>query len=126
MRNDDYGGKLSILHSFGRRFYPKRLALHFKVHIFTILSVLAFPGNQTHYFGVASANTTQESYFRTVSLEKKKCFTLRAIFRNLMKKSGEAWLSPPSAWMGSITMPATGLPFCLHFTMRSSTWHRKV
>ncbi len=48
--------------------------------------------------------------------------TLRAMLRRFLKKSGEAWLSPPSAWIGSITIPATGLPFCLHFTIRSSTW----
>lgn len=47
--------------------------------------------------------------------------TLRAMLRSFMKKSGDAWLSPPSAWMGSMTIPATGLPFCLHFTIRSST-----
>ncbi len=38
--------------AFSRRFYPKRLTLHSSFHI---LSALAFPGNQTHDLGVASA-----------------------------------------------------------------------
>lgn len=52
--------------------------------------------------------------------------TFCAIFRRLLKKLGEAWLSPPSAWIGSITIPATGFPFCLHFTIRSSTWKEQM
>ena len=31
------------------------------------------------------------------------------ISRKPRKKAGEAWLSPPSDWMGSITTAATGL-----------------
>ncbi len=42
------------IYTFSRRFYPKRLTLH-SSYSFYILSVLAFPGNQTHDLGVASA-----------------------------------------------------------------------
>ncbi len=44
--------QLSIyIYAFSRRFYPKRLTLHSSYS----LSALAFPGNRTHYLGVASA-----------------------------------------------------------------------
>ncbi len=45
--------------TFIRRFYPKRLT--FKLQ-FYILSALAFPGNRTHDFGVASAMLYHLSY----------------------------------------------------------------
>ncbi len=47
------------INAFSRRFYPKRLTLHSS---FYILSALAFPGNQTHDLGVASAMLYQLSY----------------------------------------------------------------
>ncbi len=57
------GGATKIIHihiyAFSRRFYPKRLTLHSS---FYILSALAFPGNQTHDLGVASAMLYQLSY----------------------------------------------------------------
>lgn len=41
------------------------------------------------------------------------------------KKSSDAWLSPPSDWMGSTMMPATVFFFFRYFTIRSSTWIAK-
>ncbi len=41
------------IYAFSRRFYPKRLTLH-SSYSFYILSALAFPGNRSHYLGVAS------------------------------------------------------------------------
>jgi len=42
------------IYAFSRHFYPKRLALHFNVHISH--SVLVFPGKRTYDLGVASTN----------------------------------------------------------------------
>ncbi len=56
--------------TFSRRFYPKQLTLH-SSDSFYILSALAFPGNQTHDFGVANTMLYQLSYrnsIMTVSL----------------------------------------------------------
>jgi len=35
-------------------------------------------------------------------------------FWTFRKNSGEAWLSPPSPWIGSIMTPATGVPRSLY------------
>ncbi len=53
------------IYAFSRRFYPKRLTLH-SSYSFYILSTLAFPGNQTHDLGVASAMLYQLSYRKAV------------------------------------------------------------
>lgn len=42
------------------------------------------------------------------------------------KNSGEASLSPPSDWMGSTTIPATGTPFFWYFSINSSTSARHL
>lgn len=42
------------------------------------------------------------------------------------KNSGEASLSPPSDWMGSTTIPATGTPFFWYFSIKSSTSARHL
>ena len=46
----------------------------------------------------------------------------RVISRRLLKKVGEAWLSPPSDWMGSTITAATGL---WKFLIRSSVSARQ-
>lgn len=52
----------------------------------------------------------------------EKCFiTFLAISRSFLKKSSEAWLSPPSDCIGSTMIPATIFFFFLYFTIRSST-----
>lgn len=51
----------------------------------------------------------------------KYLITFLAISRNFLKKSSEAWLSPPSDCIGSIMIPATIFFFFLYFTIRSST-----
>ncbi len=53
------------IYAFSRRFYPKRLTLHFKLQ-FYILSAHAFPGNRTHDLGVASAMLYHLSYRKAV------------------------------------------------------------
>ncbi len=53
------------IYAFSRRFYPKRLTLHFKLQ-FYILSALAFPGNRTHDLGVASAMLYHLSYRKAI------------------------------------------------------------
>ncbi len=53
------------IYAFSRHFYPKRLTLH-SSYSFYILSALAFPGNQTHDLGVASAMLYQLSYRKAV------------------------------------------------------------
>ncbi len=55
----------SLIYAFSRRFYPKRLTLH-SSYSFYILSALAFPGNRTHDFGVASTMLYQLSYRKAV------------------------------------------------------------
>lgn len=49
--------------------------------------------------------------------------TFLAMSLSFRKKSSDAWLSPPSDWMGSTMIPATVLFFFRYFTMRSSTWN---
>ncbi len=61
-----------IIFTFSRRFYPKRLTLHSSKN-FYILSALAFPGNQTHDLGVASAMLYQLSYRKALYLSGIKC-----------------------------------------------------
>ncbi len=54
------------IYAFSRRFYPKQLTVH-SSYSFYIISAFAFPGNQTHDLGVASAMLYQLSYiFSTV------------------------------------------------------------
>ncbi len=53
------------IYAFSRRFYPKRLTLHFKLQ-FCILSALAFPGNRTHDLAVASAMLYHLSYRKAI------------------------------------------------------------
>lgn len=57
-----------------------------------------------------------------INVSLMNILTFFVICRSFWKNWGDAWLSPPSAWIGSTTTPATGffLPL-LEFTIRSST-----
>lgn len=55
-----------------------------------------------------------------------KSDTFLAILCNFWKNSGEASLSPPSDWMGSTTIPATGIFFLLYVSIKSSTSARHL
>lgn len=55
---------------------------------------------------------------RLVSGSGSEQSTLSAMRRSLRKKSADAWLSPPSAWIGSTIMPASSVTV-LRFTLCS-------
>lgn len=65
-----------------------------------------------------------ESAYLKYLLREFYALTFLAIFCNCWKKRGDAWLSPPSAWIGSMMIPATGLPFFSHFSINSSTYDK--
>jgi len=88
---------------------------------------IAFPIKQ---FSISILKT-----FPFHALTPSKCFvyshascqewicTFLAIRWSSWKKYGDASLSPPSAWIGSTTIPATGLPLLLNLANKSSTWN---
>ncbi len=65
---------------FTRRFSPNRLTLH-SSNSFYILSVLAFPGNQTHDLVIASAMLYQVSYRKAVKYVSLKHGIYSAIYK---------------------------------------------